>query len=276
MESAGGVSAPPRRLQLRSRSGAFFGGRPALDHPARRLPRRYAGYRARRQWRGDRRRAGADDRLSDYRGGSRLAASRRRPGGGRPRTRIRFGERLRPGAGAGPYRPRSAAAWLLQRCRSRRPRRGGRRTRSVASHIAAKQEFAGYWEYLLDEAIFTHPAHPNWGGTGLISNRGELIGIGSLQLEREREGRAEHVNMIVVIGISGKGPAARAELKTGDVILAVKGEKISSQTAFYRKLWALGSAGVDVPLTVFHEGVTFDVVLTSTDRAKLLKGPRLH
>ena len=83
-------------------------------------------------------------------------------------------------------------------------------------------------------------------------------------------------NRIVVIGISAKGPAARAELKTGDVILAVKGEKISSQTAFYRKLWALGSAGVDVPLTVFHEGVTFDVVLTSTDRAKLLKGPRLH
>src|SRR6476619_8464860 len=190
----------------------------------------------------------------------------------------------------------------------------GGRTRSVASQITAKQEFAGYWEYLLDEAIFTHPAHPNWGGTGLISGRGELIGIGSLQLERERAGKSEHVNMIVpidllkpvlddlrkfgrvnkparpwlgmfsteidnrivVIGISGKGPAARAELKTGDVILAVKGEKISSQTAFYRKLWALGSAGVDVPLTVFHEGVTFDVVLTSTDRAKLLKGPRLH
>ncbi len=77
----------------------------------------------------------------------------------------------------------------------------GGRTRSVASRIAAKQEFAGYWEYLLDEAIFTHPAHPNWGGTGLISNRGELIGIGSLQLEREREGKAEHVNMIVPIDL---------------------------------------------------------------------------
>ena len=77
----------------------------------------------------------------------------------------------------------------------------GGRTRSVASHIAAKQEFAGYWEYLLDEAIFTYPAHPNWGGTGLISNRGELIGIGSLQLEREREGKAEHVNMIVPIDL---------------------------------------------------------------------------
>src|SRR6195952_1511084 len=153
----------------------------------------------------------------------------------------------------------------------------GGRTRSVASHIAAKQEFAGYWEYLLDEAMFTYPAHPNWGGAGLISNRGELIGIGSLQLEREREGNSEHVNMVVPIdllkpvlddlkkfgrvnkparpwlglysaeiadkivgvGISAKGPASRAELKAGDVILAVNGEKVTSQTQFYRKLWSL-------------------------------------
>jgi S1-C subfamily serine protease len=190
----------------------------------------------------------------------------------------------------------------------------GGRTRSVASQIAAKQEFAGYWEYLLDEALFTFPSHPNWGGAGLISERGELIGIGSLQLERESDGKSEHVNMVVpidllkpvlddlrklgrinrparpwlgmysaeienrvvVVGVSAKGPAARAELKAGDVILAVKGEHISSQTQFYRKLWSLGSAGVDVPLTIYHEGVTFDVVLASTDRAKMLKAPRLH
>jgi S1-C subfamily serine protease len=192
----------------------------------------------------------------------------------------------------------------------------GGRTRSVASRIVAKQEFAGYWEYLLDEAIFTHPAHPNWGGTALINNSGQLIGIGSLQLEREREhdGKADHVNMmvpidllkpvlddlrrfgrvnkparpwlgmysteidnqIVVIGISSNGPAARAELKTDDIILAVDGETVTSQASFYRKLWTLGSAGVDVPLTVHHEGVTFDVTVTSTDRAKLLKAPRLH
>src|SRR5438876_4571727 len=152
----------------------------------------------------------------------------------------------------------------------------GGRTRSVASHIAAKQEFAGYWEYLLDEAIFTYPAHPNWGGTGLISDRGELIGSGPPQLEREREGKAEHVNMIVpidllkpvlddlrkfgrvnrparpwlgmytteidnrvvVIGISSNGPAARPELRAGDVILGVNGDKITSQNQFYRKLWS--------------------------------------
>ncbi|WJR79265.1 S1C family serine protease [Bradyrhizobium sp. NP1] len=190
----------------------------------------------------------------------------------------------------------------------------GGRTRSVASQIVARQEFAGYWEYLLEDALFTHPAHPNWGGTGLISAAGELIGIGSLQLERERDSKAEHVNMIVpidllkpvlddlrkfgrvnkparpwlgmysteidgrvvVIGLSDNGPAARAELKAGDVIVAVNGDKVTSQAEFYRKMWALGAAGVDVPLTIYHEGVTFDVVLASTDRTKLLKGPRLH
>ena len=122
-----------------------------------------------------------------------------------PCARLRFRIRLRPGAGARPARASS-------RCRSALPPHAkigdrvvvggaGGRTRSVASQIAAKQEFAGYWEYLLDEAIFTYPAHPNWGGTGLISNRGELIGIGSLQLERERDGKAEHVNMIVPIDL---------------------------------------------------------------------------
>src|SRR5258708_26579553 len=134
----------------------------------------------------------------------------------------------------------------------------GGRTRSVAGHIAAKQEFAGYWEYALDEAIFTYPAHPNWGGAGLIAADGKLIGIGSLQIERLREGRTEHLNMIVpidllkpivgdlrkfgrvdkparpwlgvistevddkivVVGVAPPGPASPAELKTHDRILA--------------------------------------------------------
>jgi S1-C subfamily serine protease len=190
----------------------------------------------------------------------------------------------------------------------------GGRTRSLAGSIAAKQEFAGYWEYVLDEAIFTSPAHPNWGGTALISPQGELIGIGSLQLERAREGKNEHLNMvvpidllkpilddlrkfgrvnkparpwlglysteiegkIVAVGIAPKGPAARAELKTGDVVLAVKGENVTTLAGFYRKVWALGQAGVEVPLTLYREGVTFDVRVNSSDRTKFLKAPRMH
>jgi S1-C subfamily serine protease len=190
----------------------------------------------------------------------------------------------------------------------------GGRTRSVAGRIAAKEPFAGYWEYALDEAIFTAPAHPNWGGAGLISERGELIGIGSLQLERGSGSKTEHLNMIVpidllkpvledlrkfgrvnkparpwlgvysteiddhvvVAGIAPKGPAAQAQLKTGDVILAVNGETVESLGQFYRKVWALGSAGVAVPLTLLSKGVTFDVELKSSDRMKFLKTPRMH
>ncbi|HZT26599.1 MAG TPA: S1C family serine protease [Pseudolabrys sp.] len=190
----------------------------------------------------------------------------------------------------------------------------GGRTRSLAARVAAKQEFAGYWEYVLDEAIFTYPAHPNWGGTALISPDGKLVGIGSLQVEREREGRDEHLNMIVpidlakpvvddlrkfgrvqkpvrpwlgvysteiedkviVVGIAPKGPAARAELKNGDVVLAVKGERVTSLAGFYRKVWSLGEAGVAVPLTLHRDGVTFEVSVNSSDRAKFLRTPRLH
>jgi S1-C subfamily serine protease len=192
----------------------------------------------------------------------------------------------------------------------------GGRQRSLAGQIAAKQPFAGYWEYYLDEAIFTFPAHPNWGGTALISPQGELIGIGSLQIERAFEGetKSEHLNMtipidllkpilddlktlgrvnkparpwlglyttevedrLVAVGIASKGPAARAEIKTGDMIVAVAGRKVSSLADFYRGVWALGDAGVEVPLTLHRDGVTFDVRVNSSDRARFLKGPRMH
>jgi S1-C subfamily serine protease len=190
----------------------------------------------------------------------------------------------------------------------------GGRTRSVAARIAAKQEFAGYWEYVLDEAIFTYPAHPNWGGTGLISPQGDLIGIGSLQVERARDEENDHLNMIVpidllkpilddlrtfgrvnkparpwlglysteiedrivIVGVAPGGPAARAELKVGDVVLAVKGETVSTLAELYRKVWSLGAAGVEVPLTLHRDGVTFEVRVNSSDRAKFLKAPRLH
>lgn len=190
----------------------------------------------------------------------------------------------------------------------------GGRHRSVAARIAAKQEFAGYWEYFLEQAIFTHPAHPNWGGTALISPAGELIGIGSLQLERAREGKSENLNMnvpidlltpilddllkfgsvrrpprpwlglysteiedkVAVVGMAGKGPAARAEIKTGDVVLSCAGEKVTGLGRLYRKLWSLGESGVEVPLTIYRDGKTFEVRVKSSDRAKFLKGPTLQ
>jgi S1-C subfamily serine protease len=191
----------------------------------------------------------------------------------------------------------------------------GGRAHSLAGQVVAREPFAGYWEYALDEALFVAPAHPNWGGTALISERGELVGMGSLQLESSFSGTAaRNVNLmipidllkpvlpditaygrvnkaprpwlglyaaeiddvVVVADVAAGGPAAQAELKTGDIVLAVKGEPVSSLLELWRQLWSLGSAGVDVPLTLRSRDVTFDVTLKSVDRAKMLRAPRLH
>ena len=191
----------------------------------------------------------------------------------------------------------------------------GGRQRSVAARIVAKQEFAGYWEYVLDEAIFTAPAHPNWGGTALIGATGALLGIGSLQVQQVREsGTPEPLNMIVPIDIlkpiledlltlgrpnhpprpwlglnatevddkvvvarvSSGGPARRANLRTGDVVLAVAGQEVNDLAGFFRKIWSLGKAGVEVPLTIYRDGRTFEVKVESSDRGKFLKAPSLH
>lgn len=191
----------------------------------------------------------------------------------------------------------------------------GGRQGSIAARVVAKQEFAGYWEYLLDEAIFTAPSHANWGGTALINAKGELAGIGSLQLQRTVEGKeAENINLfvpidllapvfddlmtvgkrnapprpwlgmyaaemggrIVVAGFAGRGPAAKADLKTGDVILKLGGREVTSLPELFRRLWSLGPAGVDVPIVVFRDGRTFDVRVKSADRARMLRRPILH
>ncbi len=186
---------------------------------------------------------------------------------------------------------------------------------SAAGRIVARQEFAGYWEYALDEAIFTAPAHPHWGGTALIGPSGDLLGIGSLQLEQANEsGEEEHLNMvvpidllppiiddlltlgrpnkpprawlglystevedrIVVVGVAKDGPAQRAKLRTGDMILSVDGHEVNDLADCYRRIWALGPAGAEVPLTVYRDGRTFEASVVSGDRNRYLKAPRLH
>jgi S1-C subfamily serine protease len=83
----------------------------------------------------------------------------------------------------------------------------GGRKRAVAARIVAKQEFSGYWEYVLDEAIFTVPAHPFWGGTAMIGPAGDLLGIGSLQIQQATSNpqgkmqKSDDANMIVPIDL---------------------------------------------------------------------------
>ena len=191
----------------------------------------------------------------------------------------------------------------------------GGRQRSVAARIVARQEFAGYWEYVLDDAIFTAPAHPHWGGAALIGPKGDLLGIGSLQLEQRRAPDVvQHINMIVpidvlkpvledllaygrpnrpprpwlglyaaeiedrvvIVGLAEGGPAQRADLRQGDIILAVGGVEVAALLALFRRIWSLGPAGVEVPLTVLRDGETIELRVTSGDRNSYLKKPRLH
>ena len=192
----------------------------------------------------------------------------------------------------------------------------GGRIHSLAAQGVARQEFAGYWEYLIDDAIFTAPAHPNWGGTALIGPRGDLVGIGSLQLQHEAsDGRIVPLNMsvpidllkpilddllthgrirqqprpwlglyateaegdhVVIIGLAGDAPAQRAGLRAGDVVQAVAGQAVTTLADFYRAIWSLGGAGVDVTLSLEREGDPFDVTLTSADRDRFMRPPRLQ
>jgi S1-C subfamily serine protease len=184
----------------------------------------------------------------------------------------------------------------------------GGRQRSVAARIAAKQEFAGYWEYFLEEAIFTAPSHPQWGGSALIGPAGDLLGVGSLQLQREGDGgKREDLNMIVpiddlltlgrpnrpprpwlglyateiedkvvVAGLAGKGPAKAAKLRRGDIVLAVNGRETRGLGDFYRRVWSLGEAGVEVPLSIFRDGRAVELRVESADRGRFLRAPRVH
>ncbi|MDX2159365.1 MAG: S1C family serine protease [Hyphomicrobiaceae bacterium] len=191
----------------------------------------------------------------------------------------------------------------------------GGRQNSVAATIVARQEFAGYWEYVLDQAIFTSPSHPHWGGTAMIGPGGKLLGIGSLQVQQVvKGGKSEDINMIVpvdllkpiledmltlgrprrparpwlglyatevgnriaVAGVAQRGPARRADVRSGDVVLSVAGSDVRNLAAFFRAVWSLGEAGVEVPLTISRNGRTLDLSISSADRRQFLKGPVIH
>lgn len=173
--------------------------------------------------------------------------------------------------------------------------------------VVAKQEFAGRWEYLLEEALFTAPARENWSGAALVDREGRLVGLGSLVIQGfETAEGTETVNMFVpidlllpiiddicqygrrrtpprpwlgmlvhedqndkltIVGIYRDCPADRAGLKPGDVIVSVADEPVTSLAGMFRKVWDLGEAGVTVPLAVMRESERLEAEVESNDRA---------
>lgn len=191
----------------------------------------------------------------------------------------------------------------------------GGRSHALKAKVIAKREFAGYWEYLIDDALFTVPAHPQWGGAALLDKSGKLIGIGSLLLQETVGEQADQGNMFVPIdlvepilddlivrgraaraprpwlgmytqeeaegrlmvgGLAPGSPAERAGVKAGDLVLGVAGERTTSLADFLRRVWRLGGPGVEVPLMLARQGDVLRLSVHSADRNDFLKKPRLH
>jgi S1-C subfamily serine protease len=186
---------------------------------------------------------------------------------------------------------------------------GGEDSVTVAT-VVSRRRFAGYWEYMIDEAIFTSPPRPDHSGAALINKEGELVGIGSLfvmdaaspgerlpgnmfvpidllkpilpemiRTGQQKGGRRpwlgvsslEEDGRIKVVRVSDDSPAAQAGIAPGDILLSLGGEKLETLPDFYRRLWSSGAPGVEVQLKVLHGSEIRDVTLKSIDRATLIR-----
>ena len=176
--------------------------------------------------------------------------------------------------------------------------------------VVSRRDFAGYWEYLLPNAIFTSPPHRGFGGAALLGPQGKLVGIGSLVVgdalpeqqplpgnmfvpidalkpildELLRHGRSAgsgrpwlglfsevHRGNVFVTRVAPDGPAAQAGVEADDIIVAVDGKRVRDLLEFYRAVWALGTPGVTVPLTLLDDEGMRDIEIRSADRYDYLK-----
>ena len=188
---------------------------------------------------------------------------------------------------------------------------GGAET--VLQKIVSKRRFCGYWEYRLEEALFTMPVHPNWGGAALLGLDGLLYGVGSLYVEDARDSEEEAIgNMfvpidlldpvldellldgrrsgpsrpwigvyaaeqnghLIIMGVAPSGPAAAIKLAQGDVVLRVNEVAIGGLNDFYDQLWGAGPAGVELGLTLMRDGRVFESRIRTAARDSFLKIPR--
>jgi len=184
---------------------------------------------------------------------------------------------------------------------------------AMSATVVARRDFAGYWEYLLENAVFTSPPYPGFGGVALIGGDGRLLGIGSLILpdavspgeygpgnmfipidrlgpilpDLLTSGRAlapnrpwvglyteEHRGRLFVKRVAKDGPAERAGIQPDDIVLSVGGAPVRDQAALYRGLWAAGPPGASISLQVLGpDSRVRTVEVKSVDRYKWLRMP---
>jgi len=190
----------------------------------------------------------------------------------------------------------------------------GGRPHALLAQVFAKREFAGFWEYVLDEAIYTTPPHPEWSGAALVGMDGRLLGIGSLFVQEAIDDKALKGNLfvpvdviepiledlltrgrpsslprpwlgmytgedngrLVVGGIATDGPADAAGVQPGDVVVEVAGKRVTGLAELFRNVWRQGPAGTKIALGLLREGAPIRVDVLSGDRADFLRKPRLQ
>ncbi len=181
--------------------------------------------------------------------------------------------------------------------------------------VTAKREFAGYWEYVLDEAIFTAPAHPNWGGAAMLNSKGELCGIGSLLVQqvtqtgetiagnmmvpidilkpvldelktsgkRNQQARPwmgmliqESSDELTVISLHDQGPAQAAGIQVEDRIVALDDIRVDGLANLFRRVWDTGPAGCILNFTIQRDDQLLEIPLLTIDRSSRLKTGTVH
>ncbi len=186
---------------------------------------------------------------------------------------------------------------------------------SISGAVVSRREFTGSWEYLLDNAIFTSPIHPNWSGAALIDRSGSLCGIGSLWVNDAESGRrespgnmfvpidllkpiyddlvstgraqgpsrpwlgmytAEAMSRLFVSGIIPNGPADLAGVEAGDLIVGIEDKEMDKLSEMYHLIWSLGPAGAEVLLNLRRDGEDIDISVTSDSRYSFMDKRKQH
>ena len=183
----------------------------------------------------------------------------------------------------------------------------------LGSRVVSRKEFAGYWEYLIEDAIYTSPPYPDYGGAALIDSQGELLGIGSIFTRLNVPGLGilpcnmsvpidllkpiladlidsgrtskppqpwlgvhadEAHGRVFIIRLTPGGPAEKAGIKVGDIVLAVDQTPVKALADFFRQIWRLGPAGVTVPLSILQDTQIRRINVQSADRYQFLQVSR--
>jgi len=180
------------------------------------------------------------------------------------------------------------------------------------TQLVSKRAFSGYWEYHIDAAAFTSPPIGNHSGASLFNQKGELVGIGSLYVsdamggnrrlpgnmfvpvdllkpilgEMQQTGATrlsrrpwvgisstEQGGRVQIVRVSKEGPAQRAGLEAGDLVLAVDGAKVATLEEFYKKLWDRARPDAEVSLTVLQGADLKTIVIKPVDRMSTMRKP---